>query len=208
MYGIPPFLYRLYSKSSLSSKIYTRLRWQLCSFKEIEKLVPRKRRILDIGCGVGLLTNYLALTSEDREVLGVDFSKKKIHFAKQTIGQRKNINFIAADVRDIDPVDYDVVVMTDFLHHVSFEEQERLLRNIFLKLKNSDRLILQDIDAGKLCRCFLIKALDKVSNPGKPLFYRNKDSWQNFLQQLGFNIKVFSINMLFVPEVLFICDKK
>lgn len=77
MQYIPTFLYQLYSKSKLWIKIYIKLRWQLCPFEKIERLIPKKARVIDIGCGFGLLANYLALTSEDRAAVGIDFFQKR-----------------------------------------------------------------------------------------------------------------------------------
>lgn len=208
MHYMSDSLYKLYSDSTLTERFYARLRWRLCPFYEIERLIPGKANILDIGCGFGLLSNYMALMSEDRKVLGIDLSEKRIAAAKKTIGRRANIDFIIADVKNLDIANCDAVVITDFLHHISFKEQERLLENIYSRLKNGGRLILQDVDASRPCRYFFTRALDRALNVGKPLYYRSKKDWQKLLQGVGFNVEVSSIDIFFLPDVLFTCNKK
>ena len=207
MNGIPDFLYRLYSEASAQVRLYARLRWRLCPFVDIEKLVPKKAKVVDIGCGFGLLANYLALTSDDRQVLGVDLSEKRINSARQTVDQRKNIDFRLINVKDLDLLDCDAVVMTDFLHHISFEQQEKLLQDVSAKLRKGGRLVLQDIDLSQTANYFFIRALDRILNIGKGLFYRDKDSWQRLLERCGFEVKIFYKNIFFLPDVLFVCDK-
>ncbi len=208
MKPIPSFLYKLYSKASLRVKAYARLRWRFCPFAEIESFAPKKARVIDMGCGFGLLANYLALTSEDRDVLGIDLSEERIASALDTIGDRKNINFIRADIKNVNIADCDIVVMTDFLHHISFERQEALLKDIFMRLKSGGRLILQDIDSSCSWRYFFTRGLDQSLNIGKPLFYRDKNSWEKLLRMPDFDIKVFHRNVFFLSDILFICDKK
>ena len=206
--SMPLFLYKLYSGFRLSIRIYSKIRWQLCPFIEIEKLIPKQANIIDVGCGFGLLSNYLVLMSKDRKVLGIDFSRSRIDVAKKTVNKRSNIDFMIANVKDLTLSDCDIVVMTDFLHHISFDQQEKLLRQVALKLKMGGRLILQDIDAGRSLRYFFTRLLDRVLNIGSPLFFRNKKSWEMFLYSIGFNVKVFHVYKFFVPDLIFICEKR
>lgn len=49
---------------------------------DFETLLPRHSRILDIGCGTGFpIASYFV--SKGHQVIGIDFSKQMINFAKQ-----------------------------------------------------------------------------------------------------------------------------
>jgi SAM-dependent methyltransferase len=52
---------------------------------------PRNLRVLEIGCGIGRMTRYLAETFG--EVYGVDVSGEMIHRAKERLGDIPNIHF-------------------------------------------------------------------------------------------------------------------
>lgn len=209
MQGIPSSVYRLYTQLRASVKIYAKLRWILCPFKEIEALIPEKASVVDVGCGFGLLANYIAIMSEDRRVLGIDFSTRRIQVAKRTVDARQNIDFVTGDIKDLCLSECDVVVMTDFLHHISFDHQFQLLREVSLKLKISGKLIVQDINAGRRWKYFCTLSSDTFLNIGKPLFYRDKKSWDMLLEQTGFTVTQFySIDKFFLPDIIFVCEKR
>ncbi len=58
---IPPELFRFYSHQGLRVSLYAYLRWRLCPFEEIESHIPKEGKIIDVGCGYGLLAKYMIL---------------------------------------------------------------------------------------------------------------------------------------------------
>ena len=55
--------------------------------------VVANSNILDVGCGEGVYTNFIA--NEGMSVIGIDLSKKLLEIGKNSY---KNINFIGSDV--------------------------------------------------------------------------------------------------------------
>ena len=55
----------------LSAQIYFKLRPLIIPFDIIEKHVPKKGTIVDLGCGFGIFANFLAIQSDDRKVIGI-----------------------------------------------------------------------------------------------------------------------------------------
>ena len=115
---IPQEIKNLYQEFGWKVKLYAVLRWRLCPFEEIEKYLPRQGVALDIGCGYGLLANFLALKSDQRQVIGLDNSLKRLAVAKSTVKNRPNIKFIQKDVSALDLPACQAVVMSDVLHHL------------------------------------------------------------------------------------------
>src|SRR3989344_4651953 len=128
---IPKDLENLYDKADWRQKLYVKLRWRLCPFEEVEKYVPQKGKILDLGCGYGILANFLILKSKEREVLGIDGSAERIAVANLSIGDRKNIRFFSQDIKDVAPGSCRGVAMTDFLHHIPLAVSENLFKIIY-----------------------------------------------------------------------------
>src|SRR3989338_9125932 len=114
----PKQLIDLYRDGFLFDAMYVYARWYTNDFEYLETVVPKKGRILDIGCGYGLFSNYLALRSRDRVVIGADLSTKRIRAAKKSVRGRTNIHFELEDANNLTTEKYDAMLMTDFLHHV------------------------------------------------------------------------------------------
>lgn len=88
-------------------------------------------RVLDVGCGDGGTTRYVALECEGAYVEGIDFSEEMIKLAKVS-NVPKIVNFFVGDIaagKTISP--YDIVYTTRCIINIpSWEEQKRALENI------------------------------------------------------------------------------
>lgn len=112
------------------------------------RIVPRRARITDIGCGLGPLSYMLAMLSGERTVLGIDYDADKIAVANHNFSRNERIRFVCANVADYDLPESDVFVMNDMLHYMDYPSQERLLETCIGKLLPGGMLIIRDGDAG------------------------------------------------------------
>jgi malonyl-CoA O-methyltransferase len=93
----------------------------------------RDRNILEIGCGTGFNTGYIADSAKD--LLAVDFSAGMLEQARVNISA-SNVRFVQSDIqRDwpIDSASVDLVVCMLVLEHIAsldhvFQEASRVLR--------------------------------------------------------------------------------
>lgn len=78
-------------------------------------------RILDLGCGDGVLS-YL-LNRNGAEVIGIDFSFEALRYARNRTG-KKNINFIHGSAYSLPLEDnyFDAIVSSDVIEHVQNTE--------------------------------------------------------------------------------------
>jgi len=78
------------------------------------------KKILDVGCGGGILTE--ALAKESNDVSGIDFSEQAINIAKQHAGQENlSIRYFAMTIEDLviqEAHSYDVITCMEMLEHV------------------------------------------------------------------------------------------
>lgn len=81
------------------------------------KLVKPGMKVLDIGCGTGISSYFMA--SQGAIVTAVDLSEKLIEFAKQN-SYHENITYLVADATKLDlgRNDYDLITMIDVMEHI------------------------------------------------------------------------------------------
>ena len=205
---IPSNIYNLYTHLSIKDKLYLKLRWRLCPFKEISEHLPKNGLVLDVGCGAGILSNLLAVDSEKRNVLGIDLSERRIKTAKSSIGSRKNIEFKQMHVKDFEPQSCKGAVMSDFLHHLTFEAQKNLIKDIHAKLDENGILVIQDVDKKPKLKFLVVYFLDHFLNPGDKIYYRDKNNYKRLLEDIGFKTEAVDAHKgLPLSDVIYICKK-
>jgi 2-polyprenyl-3-methyl-5-hydroxy-6-metoxy-1,4-benzoquinol methylase len=92
------------------------------------------KKVLDIGCGRGNLSFYLA--QKGAKVIGIDLSKNFINYCKDQLKDSNlNLDFIVmnAQIPDFEDKTFDVIVGSRIIHHLPdiesfFRECKRLLK--------------------------------------------------------------------------------
>lgn len=86
------------------------------------------RRILDIGCGTGILT--VTFATPGRTVIGVDPSSTMIAYARRRAGA-DGVTWIEGDTRDLPADSFDLMVMTgNVAQHIADPGWERTLTDL------------------------------------------------------------------------------
>lgn len=120
--------------------------------KKIVELLEHKedRKILDVGCGTGTPTIYIAnaFYKEGSFIIGLDAAPKMIEVARKKIKNLKNIRF---DIGIAEKLPYasnffDCVISTFFFHHVNFELKKKCLQEIWRVLKVGGKTVIVDVD--------------------------------------------------------------
>jgi len=84
-----------------------------------DSYIPKNASILDIGCGEGVLTDYLH-RSMKRNYVGIDFSQKAIDIALE---KRPKLQFFREDAVKYKPTRlYDAIVFNEVLYYVKHNE--------------------------------------------------------------------------------------
>ena len=113
-------------------------------FLALDAVVPRCAQILDLGCGYGLATHWLAAFTDTRTFRGVDYDEDKIRVAQRSAPDHPRIQFTAGDVLTCDYPDCDAVLLLDVLHYWQAEKQQLILTKARQALRPGGRLILRD----------------------------------------------------------------
>lgn len=134
-------LLELYDPLPLSDRLFVRVRLLLSNLYQLEHYVPKEGIILDIGCGHGVLSNLLAITSPQRQVLGIDIDAKKIAVAQRTIGNRRNIQFEVGDATFLPSRSYHAVTIADVMYLIPPDTQRAILTSIASALEPNGVLV-------------------------------------------------------------------
>jgi 2-polyprenyl-3-methyl-5-hydroxy-6-metoxy-1,4-benzoquinol methylase len=126
---------------------YTRIKILLeKNYTLVNNYVPREASIVDIGCGYGMMSYMLCLTSEKRNILGIDYDSEKIELAENCLLKNERIRFVAADAITFDVADTDVFLLSDVLHYMPEDKQDQLLKRCIAHLNPGGSIIIRDAD--------------------------------------------------------------
>lgn len=99
---------------------------------------PGGGKILDYGCGVGLLAAHLKAVLSGRQLDGFDVSKESIERISDTL---QTVGTFTTNL-DILGHDYDLIVLCNVLHHVKPADREQLIRKVGSRLAVSGKLVI------------------------------------------------------------------
>ncbi len=173
-------LFLLYKSQGIIKASWTVLRILILPYKKLDSLIPENGTIVDIGCGNGGLDNYISLSSYKRKVLGIDLSKKRIASAKKTVKKRNNIEFKLGNAVLEKLPKADCFILVDVLHHIDFQNQEKILKFLAKKLDANTQLIIKEIDPSDKIPFVFGQLFEKILYPKEKIYARSKKDWQSF----------------------------
>lgn len=113
---------------------------------KIRSWAPEARRILEVGCGEGVVTERLAAMYPDATILAIDITPRAGRLYR---GRTEGIDFRTATVQDIareHPGQFDLIVMSDVVHHIPLGLRGEVIEAIGRAMAPHARFILKDWD--------------------------------------------------------------
>jgi 2-polyprenyl-3-methyl-5-hydroxy-6-metoxy-1,4-benzoquinol methylase len=106
-----------YGHLGRGDRFHTAVRWRTCPFPAVEAAVPRVGRVLDLGCGHGLFSLFLAAAGPEREVVGVDIDADKLVSARQAADDAGlEVRFEEAPDGRVPAGPWDAITIVDVLY--------------------------------------------------------------------------------------------
>lgn len=194
---------------------YSIARFQIMRLRFLEEMVqhlPESGTILDLGCGFGLFSLYMAARRPAARIVGVDLDERRLALARRSaeaLGLR-NVSFEAGDLRDWRPSErLHAAYALDVLHHIPVAAGDALLGAVHARLEPSGVFLLKDIDTRPRAMMLFTYVLDLLMAPKDVFSYRSVAAWRALLRQTGFaQLHVHYLwDVLPYPHVLLICRK-
>lgn len=101
--------------------------------------IKNNMKVLDIGCGTGVLFGSL-LKYAPSEIVGVDISDKMLEIARKKYGHFDNIKFKNMDVLELDENDFDIVYIYNAYPHIM--DVEKLKSKLKQICKSGARIVI------------------------------------------------------------------
>ena len=171
-------------------------------------LIAPRSRVLDIGCGQGLLASLLGSAStldqqgrwpagwagapRDSRVTGIEMMPRDVARARAALGNRAE--FVCGDMRSTAFPRADAVVIFDVLHYVRPHEQDNVLVRVREALHDSGLLLLRIGDAAARRGFRASQWVDRIVTLVRghrvvPQFGRPLTQWVARLETLGFAVQ-------------------
>jgi SAM-dependent methyltransferase len=140
----------VFATAPRGDRFHVRARWWSCPFPEIQFRVPVVGRILEVGCGHGLLSLYLALSAPGRVVEGVDIDEHKIVLAQAAAARLRpgeaQVSFAAIEPGTLPDGLFDAIVINDVLYLMPEAVRRDVLAACVERLNPDGVLVVKEID--------------------------------------------------------------
>ncbi len=99
--------------------------------------------VLELGCGVGTVTQLVAEELPRGSVLGIDLSPRSVAAARERLAAYENVRLMAADVAAAEVEgEYDVVLLPDVIEHIPLERHDALFERVASWVKPTGFVLL------------------------------------------------------------------
>lgn len=142
-------------------------------------LLGGRSRVLDLGCGQGLLAAWLTAAQHRYQLQhgwpqqwppppllssyrGIEINPREARRAQRALAQEATVHIVQGDIADVDYGTADAVVILDVLHFIDHSAQERVLERVRTALGTAGVLLLRVGDADGSAGFGLSVAWDRI----------------------------------------------
>ena len=160
-------VFSLYADASRADRLHLRVRWATCPVPAIEAEVPTRGRVLEVGCGHGLVTAYLALSCPARSVVGVDIDERKLVLARAAAANLEpgeaSLQFASSNDGAVPAGPWDAIVIVDVLYLIDPDLELALLDACVAELAPGGVLVLKETDVVPRLKHSIAKAQEVLA---------------------------------------------
>lgn len=175
--------------------------------------VPVAGRVLEIGCGHGLVAATLALQSARREVVGFDVDPDKVAAAERIAAAVRadggHLEVTVGDGTELPAGPWDAIVIADVIYLLAPDTQEALLKSAAAGLAPGGVLVLKELDDKPWAKAAFARVEEVLATKvlritaGSDLHWRSASEWATQLEGCGLQAFIRRIDRHYpYPHVL------
>jgi uncharacterized protein (DUF2062 family) len=154
-------------------------------------VLPTAGRVVDLGCGRGIMLAVLAATQPgrgNRELVGIDASRRAIRIAR--VGLPPHVHLEVGDLTEASIPPSAAVLLLDVLHYLPRADQDRVLERAAAALEPTGTLLIREADQSATVRFMLTAASERAraflrGHFGQRFTYRPLNDLVVTLEKLG-----------------------
>jgi 2-polyprenyl-3-methyl-5-hydroxy-6-metoxy-1,4-benzoquinol methylase len=136
-----------YAGASRSERLHVAGRLRSCPVAAVAAATPASGRILDFGCGHGVVSLYLAMTSSDRQITGVDVDGDKVVEAQAAArAANLSVTFDEVDAGYRPEGVWDAITVVDVLYLLGQDAAWEVIDAATAALVAGGVLVIKEID--------------------------------------------------------------
>jgi 2-polyprenyl-3-methyl-5-hydroxy-6-metoxy-1,4-benzoquinol methylase len=186
------------------------------------RLIPNQGTLLDLGCGLGFVSNIISQKCPNLKITGIDPSPSRIKIATK---EYPHLNFVVGKIQNIKDK-YDTIILVDVIYLLSHKELVETLKSCYEK---SDLLIIKTMDKSHFIRysflilssaaltcsilitnLFLRKSMS-LTNERKfkkiILKYHHRRELTKILKDIGWQVEIYDKPHSIYPSIFYFCNK-
>jgi 2-polyprenyl-3-methyl-5-hydroxy-6-metoxy-1,4-benzoquinol methylase len=177
--------------------------------EEIGQYLPKRGRILDLGCGFGLFSLYFASQEPGRVLRGVDIDERRISYARKSAGDLKlvNVSYAIGDVLEWDgEAGFDAIYILDMIHHLPQHAVKGFLEGLRDRLVPGGTLVIKEVAYRPAWKRWFTWALDRLMvGWNEPIRYWPEEELMALVEDLGFEVYRHRLkDILPYPHILYV----
>ena len=197
---------------SISILPFIALRWLLTPYLKIASTLPATGKIIDLGCGHGLMAYALAQESPGREILGIDHDSQRIACAKRAFHGKSQLQFFVGDLRDFLKESHEGIIAMDVLHYLNEDNQRNMMQTAFANLSSNGLFVFRDVDIENGILSRWARAQEKIMTrigftKATELHFQTRAAWTQMAEQAGFTVESMKMSRFPFVDLLFVCRK-
>ncbi len=194
--------------------LYAYLRRMTCPFKKIDSVVPAEGRILDLGCGFGVLLLLLCSSSPKRALTGIDCREDRVRIAGEEARKTdiKNCFFRTGDIVNCDYSGmHACILLVDVLYQLTFEDKVKVIGKCRDSLAAGGVLIVKEMNTHPFWKFIWCRFQEEFL--AQPLLLNRKmvnllgeSELEEILRSFDFEVETVRVDRGYAyPHILFIC---
>ena len=192
---------------SLGLRLYTYLRFLILPVKKLDEIMPKSGIITDYGCGFGIISCYLGLSSKNRKITGIEQNAQRIRKARLIGRNIRNVKFEVGDASKIRIKKSDVHLLVDVIHHIPFDNQVFLLNSLIKPMGKNDLIIIKDIDNKPFLKYLWNYIHDKIITMNDKLYFRNQEWFESFFKERKLKTEIIRCDNFLYSHFIIIVRK-